>query len=171
MFEVAERLLMRKIENILKIPMIIGVPDPNWVKAKGYPCGAVMLNNVKILDWIEDGSPDSFQAEGDKVIENYVLAEAEMTFAFHLFSEKKVQLDQLTLKLLYELSRIAILGDGYSLGSISFRDELPEPEGPRIFERIFAIPLIGDILETVITQKGTIEFIGEVSTSGGYAPK
>jgi len=172
MFEAAERSLMREIGNILKIPMIIGVPDPNWVKSKGYPQGAVMLSSVKILDWIEDGLPEDSYEEGDKVIENYALAEAEMIFAFHLFSDKKIVLDQLTLKLLYEFSKKNLIsspsmgedkGEGeYSIGPLSFRDELPEPEAPRIFERIFAIPLTGDILETVIVEKGSAEFILEV---------
>jgi hypothetical protein len=170
MFETAERLLMQEIENILKIPMTIGVPDPNWVKSKGYPQGAVMLSSVRILDWIEDGLPEDSYEEGDKVIENYALAEAEMIFAFHLFSEKKILLDQLTLKLLYEFSKKSAIDNQqstvasgqWSIGPLSFRDELPEPEGPRTFERIFAIPLTGDILETIIVEKGSVEFILEV---------
>jgi hypothetical protein len=179
MFEAAERLLKRRIEQILGIPVIIGIPDPAWIKKNNYPCGAVMLNSVKITDCIEDGSPDSSSDHGDHVIENYCLSEAEMIFAFHLMHKDKAGLDQLTLKLIYELSRSSIidsslLGTGpeqensnpqYSLGPLQFRDEQPEPEAERIFERIFAIPLTGNIYETIKAPKGTIQYIPDISTS------
>jgi hypothetical protein len=186
MFEAAERLLKRRIEQILGISVIIGLPDPDWIKKNNYPCGAVMLSSVKIADCIEDGSPDSSQDHGDHVIENYCLSEAEMIFAFHLLEKSKVKLDQLTLKLIYELSKSSVINSDllgqtqpdedtapqtttpnsqYALGPLQFRDEQPDPESERVFERIFAIPLTGNIYETIKAPKGTIQYIPAVSTS------
>ena len=165
MFESAERQLKRIIENILGIPMTIGVPDANWKKQYGYPMGCVMIGTVKILDWIEDGCPETEKEEGDKVVLDYATAEAEMFFDFHLATQKKTELDQLTLRFLAGINKTPYIGEDneYQVGQISFRDVLPEPEGERIFERIFTIPLSGTITEQIITERGEVEFTGNVS--------
>lgn len=169
MFEEAERQLKRAIEGIFgtKLPMTIGIPDADWKKQYGYPMGAVMIDNVKIVDWIEDGCPESEKTEGDKVTLDFAQAEAEMIFSFHLASPKKVELDQLTLQFLAGISKMFYIGQEqeYRVGQISFRDVLPGPEEERVFERIFSIPLSGTICERVITERGTVEYEGEVSVS------
>jgi len=165
MFEEAERQVLRAVDGILKIPITIGVPDANWKKQYGYPMGCVMLGSVKIVDWIEDGCPETEKDEGDDVVTDYAVAEAEMVFDFHLATRKKIILDQLTMKFLAGISKMPYIGrdNEYQVGAISFRDVLPEPEGERVFERIFSIPVSGTITETVVETKGNVEFIGNVS--------
>lgn len=167
MFESAERQLKRTIDSILDIPTTIGIPDAKWKKKYGYPLGCVLLGNVTILDWIEDGCPETETEDGDKVILDYATAEAEMIFDFHLATRKKVILDRLTLKFLAGISKLPYIGEDqeYQVGKISFRDVLPEEEEERVFERIFSIPLSGTIVEQEITERGDVEFTGQVSTS------
>jgi len=170
MFEEAERQIQLLIENILrerKVPVRIGVPDANWIKQYGYPLAAVMINNVRILDWIEDGCPESQKEEGDKVIVENAIAEAQMIFALHLACTKKTDLDKLTIVLLSGIYQTKYFGAGdefHIAGEISFRDELPAPEAERVFERIFSINVSGTLTDITVTEKGEVEYVGEVST-------
>lgn len=169
--EETERMMKREIEQILKIPVTIGIPDPDWIKKAGYPCGSVIFNSAEIHDVIEDGLPDFEIDQGNNVVQFYVLADANIIISFHLFHEKKAKLSRLTSYFLREFLKKNVLNieiekgysKDYTIGRpIAFRDELPGPEESRIFERIFAIPLTGDIYETIIVEKGSIEFVLEV---------
>lgn len=170
MFEEAEFQIQQLIENILrerKVPVRIGVPDSDWIKQYGYPLAAVMINNVRIVDWIEDGCPESQKEDGSKVIVENAIAEAQMVFALHLACAKKSELDKLTIVLLSGIYQTRYFGtnDEYHFGNeIGFRDELPGPEAERIFERIFTLPVSGTLTNVTITEKGEVEYVGEVST-------
>jgi hypothetical protein len=166
-FEDVERQLKRTIENILNIPVSIGVPDAKWKKKYGYPMGAVMIDNGDIIDWIEDGSPESQTEQGDKIILEYAVAEADMILSFHLATKKRIMLHRLFIKFLKGMRKLPCIGENkeYQVGKISFKNVLPDPEGERVFEKIISIPLSGTLTETVITEKGTVEYQVEVSTS------
>jgi len=164
-FEDVERQLKRTIEDILNIPVSIGVPDAKWKKKYGFPMGAVMIDNGDIVDWIEDGNPESTREDGDKIILEYAVAEAAMILSFHLATKKRIILHRLFIKFLKGMRALPCIGENkeYRVGKISFKNVLPEPEGERVFEKIISIPLSGTLTETVITEKGTVEYQGNVS--------
>lgn len=164
-FEDVERQLKRTIVDILDIPVSIGVPDAKWKKKYGYPMGAVMIDNGDITEWIEDGNPESTKEEGDKIILEYAIAEADMILSFHLATKKRIMLHRLYIKFLKGMRNLFCIGENekYQVGKISFKNVLPDPEGERVFEKIISIPLSGTITETVITRKGTVEYQGNVS--------
>lgn len=164
-FEDVERQLKRTIEDILNIPVSIGVPDAKWKKKYGYPRGAVMIDNGDIVDWIEDGSPESKREDGDKIILEYAVAEADMILSFHLVTKKRIMLHRLYIKFLKGMRSLSCIGENekYQVGKISFKNVPPDPEGERVFEKIISIPLSGTLTETVITEKGTVEYQGDVS--------
>lgn len=166
-FENVERQLKRTIESILNIPVSIGVPDARWKKQYGYPFGCVMIDSCKITDFIDDGSPESQIEEGDKVILECEICEADMILVFHLATRSKVIADRLAFKFIKGMRSRLYIGkdDKYEIGEISFKSILPDPEGERVFEKIFSIPLSGTLTEKVVTEKGGVEYIGEVSTS------
>jgi hypothetical protein len=166
-FENIERQCQRKIADILNIPVSIGVPDAKWKKQYGYPLGAVMIDNGDIIEWIEDGNPESERVEGDKIIQEFAIAEAYLILSFHLATKKRIMLHRLSFKFLKAIREAPYIGeeDKYKVDKISFKNVLPDPEGERIFEKIFSISISGTLTETVITEKGSIEYIGEVSTS------
>ncbi|MGB3341324.1 MAG: hypothetical protein WBB37_07580 [bacterium] len=166
-FENVERQLKRTIESILDIPVSIGIPDAKWVKQYGYPMGAVMIGSGDIIDWIEDGNPETETTDGDKIIQEFAIAEAELVLSFHLAATKRVIINRLAFKFLKAMRDTSHIGEKeqYQLGKISFRDVLPDPEGERVFERIFSIPLSGTLTEKVVTGKGEVEYIGNVSAS------
>lgn len=166
-FENIERQCQRKFADILKIPVSIGVPDAKWKKQYGYPMGAVMIDNGDIVDWIEDGNPESEKEEGDKIIQEFAIAEAELVLSFHLATKKRIVLHRLTYKFLKAIRDVPYIDedDQYKVEKISFKNVLPDPEGERVFEKIFSISISGTLTETVVTKKGEVEFIGEVSTS------
>jgi hypothetical protein len=171
MFEAAERQLKRLIESLFQKPIVpttIGMPDADWKKKYGYPLGAVMIGSVKIEDWIEDGCPESVTPDGDKLIVETAVCEAQMTFNFHLATGSKVQLEQLTIIFLSQIMKIKYFGEDeefHFTANPSFRDVLPDPEGERIFERIFTLEVSGTMTDKLITGPGTVEYQGEVSTS------
>lgn len=166
-FEDVEQQLKRTIESILDIPMTIGVPDAKWKKQYGYPFGCVMIDSCKITELIDDGNPESQIEEGDKVILECEICEADMILAFHLATRKKIIADRLAFKFIKGMRTRLYIGEDnkYEIGEISFKSVLPGPEGERVFEKIFSIPLSGTLTEKVVTEKGGVEYIGEVSTS------
>ena len=166
-FENIERQCQRKFADILNIPVSIGVPDAKWKKQYGYPMGAVMIDNGDITDWIEDGNPESERVEGDKVIQEFAIAEADLVLSFHLATNKRIMLHRLAFKFLKAIRETPYIGeeDKYKVDKISFKNVPPDPEGERVFEKIFSISISGTLTETVITEKGEVEYIGEVSTS------
>ncbi len=109
MFEAAERQLKRVIESVFQnpiVPVTIGVPDAEWKKKYGYPHGAVMIGSAKIEDWIEDGCPETVKSDGEKLIVETAICEAQMIFNFHLVSASKVQLERLTITFLSQIMKI-----------------------------------------------------------------
>jgi len=109
-FENVERQLKRTIESILNIPVSIGVPDARWKKQYGYPFGCVMIDSCKITDFIDDGSPESQTEEGDKVILECEICEADMILAFHLATRKKTIADRLAFKFIKGIRKNISMG-------------------------------------------------------------
>jgi len=169
-FEEAERQLKRVVEKILqgyKVPVTIGVPDAAWKKQYGYPMAAVMFGSADIVDWIEDGCPETTTEEGGKIIVENAEAEAQMVFAVHLAARIKTQLAKLTVILLAGISRTRFFGDDeefHFTPPIRIRDELPGSEDERVFERIFSLGVSGTLTDITVTEKGEVEYVGEVST-------
>lgn len=170
MFEEAERELKRVIESVFQdpiVPITIGVPDAEWKKKYGYPHGAVMIGSAKIEDWIEDGCPETVKTDGDKTIVETAICEAQMIFNFHLATKTKVQLERLAITFISKIMKIKYFGhdeEFHFTANPAFRDVLPDPEGERIFERIFSLEVSGTMTEKLITGPGAVEYQGEVST-------
>jgi len=171
MFEAAERQLKRVVESVFQspiVPITIGVPDAEWKKKFGYPHGAVMIGSAKIEDWIEDGCPETVTTDGDKLIVETAVCEAQMIFNFHLVSTSKVQLEQLAIRFISQIMKIKYFGEDeefHFTANPAFHDVLPDPAGERVFERIFSLEVSGTMTDKLVTGPGTVEYQGEVSTS------
>jgi len=155
--------IIDELRKIFDFEVFAGYPHPEMFEKVGYPLCAVFEGNVTLLELIEDGIPE----EATDTSSRYAVFEAEVRFDIHLLDSERRRLEENTSRLILHFAGLPYLGD-YRVGRITYRTEPPTPEEKREFERIFSLPLYGEITYEVETYKvEEVEYHGQIGEKVG----